>query len=223
MLAERGFQHLSQVIPPSKRAEFLAEAERLAAHEPDAAHGIRDLLKKSQVVRTALEEGWLKQLVSPGYICVRGILFDKTASANWLVPWHQDLTICVQSPVETQGYGPWSIKHGVAHVQPPIALLEKMVTVRLHLDDAPASNGALRVIPQSHQHGRLDAQQIEQWRTTNEEVACAAIAGDVLLMKPLLLHASSKATSPAHRRVIHLEFAPVSALAPNLQWYEGGI
>src|SRR5437016_7474658 len=26
---------------------------------------------------------------------VRGTLFDKTVGANWLVPWHQDLTICV--------------------------------------------------------------------------------------------------------------------------------
>lgn len=223
MLAERGFQRVPQVVPSECRAELLAEADRLAKNEPEAAHGIRDLLSKSPLVRSALREAWLRRLVPPEHICVRGILFDKTAAANWLVAWHQDLTICVQRQVEVPGYGPWSVKHDVPHVQPPMELLAAMVTVRLHLDDAAASNGALRVIPGSHQHGRLDAQQIEQWRAAEGEVVCAAATGDALMMKPLILHASSRASSPAHRRVIHLEFAPLDGLDHALQWYEHGI
>ena len=37
-------------------------------------------------------------------------------------------------------------------------------------------------------------------------------------MRPLLLHASSIAIVPTHRRVIHLEYASQS-LADGLEWY----
>jgi hypothetical protein len=66
---------------------------------------------------------------------VRGTLFDKTPNANWLVPWHQDLTICVKQRIDVAGYGPWTIKAGVRHVQPPMAVLDAMLAVRIHLDD----------------------------------------------------------------------------------------
>ena len=220
MLAERGFQLVPQALPRERLPEIQAEAQRLQSIEPDAAHGIRDLLKKSPLLRAALEEPWLARLIPPGHVCVRGILFDKTASANWLVAWHQDLTICVQAQQQISGYGPWSVKHGIPHVQPPASLLERMVTVRLHLDDARADNGALRVLPGSHLQGKLDASQIEQMRTAAPEMICGADAGDALLMKPLLLHASSRAAVPAHRRVVHLEFAPKDGLAEGLSWYE---
>jgi hypothetical protein len=73
---------------------------------------------------------------------VRGILFDKTENANWKVPWHQDVTIAVNRRVEAAGFGPWSVKDGVLHVQPPAAVLDEMVSIRLHLDECPAENGA---------------------------------------------------------------------------------
>jgi hypothetical protein len=43
--------------------------------------------------------------------------------------------------------------------------------------------------------------------------------GGVLLMRPLLLHASQKATRPARRRVIHLEYAACD-LPSGLDWNE---
>lgn len=58
---------------------------------------------------------------------VRATLFDKTADANWLVPWHQDLTICVDARVEVPGYGPWTKKADVGHVQPPTSVLVRML------------------------------------------------------------------------------------------------
>jgi ectoine hydroxylase-related dioxygenase (phytanoyl-CoA dioxygenase family) len=81
---------------------------------------------------------------------VRAIFFDKSSGSNWLVPWHQDLTIAVASKCEAPGFGPWSVKDGIPHVQPPDELLKQMIALRLHLDDCDASNGALRVIPGSH-------------------------------------------------------------------------
>ena len=150
---------------------------------------------------------------------VRGIYFDKRPETNWLVAWHQDLTLALRAQVETPGFDPWSVKEGVPHVQPPIPLLEQMLAVRLHLDDANAENGALRVLPGTHRLGRLSAESIQRCRETHDEVLCEAKAGDVLLMRPLLLHASSRSTSPSRRRVLHVEFAGFS-LPPPLEWHE---
>lgn len=218
MLEAQGFDFVRGAVPLHMIERLRAEATRLADLEPEAVQGIRDLLRKSDVVRECLVAEWLQAMVPVGHACVRGILFDKTPGANWLVAWHQDLTICVQDKHEVPGYGPWSVKHGVPHVQPPVSLLEKMLTLRLHLDETRAANGALKTVPGSHRHGRLLAGQVDDWKA--REVVCEAAPGDVLRMRPLLLHASSKAESPDHRRVVHLEFAPREMLAQPLLWYE---
>lgn len=147
---------------------------------------------------------------------VRGILFDKTADANWVVPWHQDLSIAVAERIETVGFGPWSVKAGVTHVQPPVGILQQMVTVRLHLDDCGADNGPLRVIPGSHR-SILTPEEFSARVASSLAVSCHASAGDLLLMAPLILHSSSPATSPRNRRVIHLEYASIP-LPGALRW-----
>ncbi|MBL9168973.1 MAG: phytanoyl-CoA dioxygenase family protein [Verrucomicrobiales bacterium] len=152
-------------------------------------------------------------------VCVRAIYFDKSSDTNWAVPWHQDLTLAVRARHEVPGFGPWSTKDGISHVQPPVELLEQMITVRLHLDDADASNGALRVLPGSHRWGRLSAERIQRLRAEQPEFLCLASAGDVLLMRPLLLHASGRSTRGHHRRVLHLEYAGF-ALPGGLDWNE---
>ena len=148
---------------------------------------------------------------------VRAILFDKSPDTNWLVTWHQDLTIAVREKREVSGFGPWSVKEGLPHVQPPAELLGRMLTLRLHLDDADEENGALRVLPGTHVLGKLDAERIQSLRAEIPEHVCAAKAGDVLLMRPLLLHASGKSSSIRHRRILHVEFADFD-LPDGLQW-----
>jgi len=150
---------------------------------------------------------------------VRTIYFDKTASANWKVAWHQDLTIAVRARIDSDGFGPWSSKDGVTHVQPPVGVLERMVSVRLHLDDCTASHGPLRVIPRSHRSGRLSVSGIAAIRAREPEHVCMARAGDLLVLRPLLLHASSAATEPGHRRVMHIEYA-CEPLPAGLDWFE---
>ena len=150
---------------------------------------------------------------------VRTIYFDKTPETNWLVAWHQDLTLALHARVEVAGFGPWSTKGGVPHVQPPVEFLQQMLTVRLHLDDANDSNGALRVLPGSHRLGRLSAESIHELRARQPDHLCAVMAGDVLLMRPLLLHASGRSTSTRHRRVLHIEYAAFT-LPPELCWHE---
>lgn len=151
---------------------------------------------------------------------VRAIYFDKSPNANWFVAWHQDVTIALRNEANVPGYGPWSVKDGIPHVQPPVELLGQMLTIRLHLDDADESNGALRVIPRSHRHGRLRSEQIHELLAAQPEHLCRAQAGDALLMRPLLLHASSRSTGPRHRRILHIEYAGFN-LPPELAWHDG--
>lgn len=164
----------------------------------------------------------VRELVEPvlgtGALPVRALFFDKTPEANWPVLWHQDLTIAVAERHDLAGWGPWSVKAGVVHVEPPADLLACLLTVRLHLDDCHADNGPLRVIAGSHAMGRLSRDRIRTVTIEREAVVCTAPAGAALLMRPLLLHASSPARTPAHRRVLHIEFAPENLLPPPLRW-----
>ncbi len=146
----------------------------------------------------------------------RAILFDKTPDSNWKVSWHQDLTIAVsEKKVGTDGYGPWSIKNGIPHVQPPLKILERMLTLRIHLDDCSEQNGALKVVANSHRSGKLPAREIQKLRKNYE--VCECLKGDVLLMSPLLLHASSISRNTNHRRILHLEYCD-APLDGNLEW-----
>jgi ectoine hydroxylase-related dioxygenase (phytanoyl-CoA dioxygenase family) len=185
--------------------------------------GIRDLLKRvPEVLELARSEGirtLVERVLGESARVVRCIYFDKQKNSNWKVAWHQDLTIAVKRQADVTGFTAWSIKAGVQHVQPPTSILEQMIAVRIHLDDADETNGCLRVIPGSHLLGRLTADQITHVRTNNEIVSCAVRSGDVMLMRPLLLHASSVALQPAHRRVVHLEYC-AATLPKGLEWYE---
>lgn len=224
-LEERGFA----LAPALLNA---AEVEQLRKHTADVGkteavrsrretYAIRNLLQVVPEVAGFVSSGRIQALAEEALggtaRAVRGILFDKTPDANWLVPWHQDLTICVRQRREVPDFGPWTLKAGVHHVQPPVSYLEKMLAIRIHLDDCGEHDGPLKVIPGSHRLGRLSAQQIAEIVSGSPAVACTAGCGSALLMKPLLLHASSAAERPSHRRVIHIEFAS-AGLPSGLEW-----
>jgi ectoine hydroxylase-related dioxygenase (phytanoyl-CoA dioxygenase family) len=189
---------------------------------PERRGGARLLLSRLPALRHAaggfLMDAATALLQSPCFP-VRAIYFDKTPEANWNVTWHQDVTIAVDARRDTSGFGPWTEKNGVVHVQPPVEVLEGMVAVRLHLDECGDEHGPLRVIPGSHAAGRLVPSDIMGWRGRVAEVVCTVRRGDVLAMRPLLLHASSSAKAPAHRRVLHVEYA-IADLPNGLQWLE---
>lgn len=159
----------------------------------------------------------VNSLLGDGAFPVRILFFDKTPAANWLVPWHQDLAIAVAERREAAGFSGWSEKDGIAHVQPPAAVLEAMLTLRLHLDDCGPDAGPLRVLPGTHRFGRLTAEQIARETACGGEITCLLPRGGALLMRPLLLHSSSKARRPGHRRVLHVEFA-AEDLPGDLCW-----
>ncbi|HZZ44802.1 MAG TPA: phytanoyl-CoA dioxygenase family protein [Tepidisphaeraceae bacterium] len=186
-------------------------------------YAVRDLLRQVPAVAELSWSMALRKLVEPvlgeGALAVRGILFDKTDGANWKVPWHQDLSIAVREKRETPGYGPWSVKGEIPHVQPPVGVLERMLTVRLHLDDCDEANGPLRVVPGSHVAGVMNREQVDKWRERGPVVECHVRAGGAVVMRPMILHASSPAKEPRHRRVIHIEYAS-GKLESGLEWFE---
>lgn len=214
-----GFEVIPAVLAEAKVDELLVAIEAMGPKE----HGARNLLARSSVISNAARWPELINLVEPvigrGAFPVRALFFDKVEGANWQVSWHQDLSIAVARRVETPGFSGWSVKQGVTHVQPPARVLESMVTMRVHLDECDEDNGPLRVMPGSHLQGRLSDEEIDAWKTQSSEVVCQVPRGGAVMMRPLLLHASSPAKKPRHRRVIHIEYA--STPLPNgLQWHE---
>lgn len=185
--------------------------------------GLRQLLERvpqlQEFVRSPGVRTLVEPVLGPSARVVRAILFDKTPAANWVVPWHQDLTIAVREQLDLPGYGPWTQKDAVSHVQPPTDILQSMLALRIHLDDCGDANGALRVIPGSHTYGKLDQHSIHGLVASRAYLTCAVPRGGAMLMRPLLLHASSKAEVPHRRRVIHLEFA-AAALPGGLRWHQ---
>jgi ectoine hydroxylase-related dioxygenase (phytanoyl-CoA dioxygenase family) len=224
-LREKGFAIVPRVFDSHELEHLKGELSLIARSDAVRRRGetyaIRNLLEICPAVQNLAESSRIRSLVrsilGDDTFPVRSLLFDKTAEANWLVPWHQDMTICVAEKRETPGYGPWSIKAGRWHVQPPTAVLAKMLSVRVHLDNCDESNGALRVIPSTHNHGRMSPNDIRCAEATNGISICSVESGGLLLLKPLLVHASSPARNPAHRRVIHIDFAN-SELHGGLSW-----
>ena len=148
---------------------------------------------------------------------VRAILFDKTARTNWSLAWHQDRTICVRQRIEVEGFGPWTIKGGMQHVAPPFDILTRMVTLRVHMDNVPATNAPLLIVPGSHKEGRVPVNGVEVIVRRLGTQICIADAGDVWLYATPILHASEAAIHPTHRRVLQLDFA-AEDLPGGLEW-----
>lgn len=159
----------------------------------------------------------IEQIFGAGYFLIKSIYFDKPGASNWFVSYHQDLTISVDKREETGGFGPWTVKQDQFAVQPPLEILENIFTIRIHLDDTNGDNGALRVIPASHRKGIYRPETID-WNNETE-VSCSVPAGGIMIMKPLLLHASSRTVNQERRRVVHLEFCNRELPSP-LKWAE---
>ncbi len=228
LLERRGFAVVAGCVEETVIAELvkgLAETEGSQRQRRGSLYARRNLLEEVPAVQQLAHSAPIRALVTPvlgvGAFAVRGLLFDKTPAANWKVAWHQDLAIAVRRRVEVPGFGAWSMKAGVAHVQPPAAILEQMLTVRLHLDDCGAENGPLQVLPGSQREGRLPAAEIRRWRERAVPEVCLVPRGGCVLMRPLLLHASSAAQLPGHRRVVHLEFT-TQPLPEGLEWLAAG-
>jgi ectoine hydroxylase-related dioxygenase (phytanoyl-CoA dioxygenase family) len=177
--------------------------------------GVRHLIDHPAVRRTlesARLDDVVSALMSDAPFAFKATLFDKSAAFNWLVAWHRDLSIPIESPVAAVGWHGVSIKDGVHYVQPPEEWLARILAVRINLDDCGELDGALRVLSGSHLwHGDQDS-------GGQAGVALTGNAGDAWLMRPTLLHASSKSNTAHRRRVLHLEFADFD-LPQGMLWH----
>ena len=199
------------------------QCEHLARSLPAVSGGrggVRNLIIHPTVIQLLGHEAfgrYLWSVIGRQLVAVKATMFDNTPAANPRLQWHQDRAIAVRERMDVPGYGPWSMKAGSLHVEPPAQVLAQMLAVRIHLDPGGSGTGPLRVIPGSHLSGKLVASALAEVVDLNDMIEPDVPQGTIMLMRPLLVHASSPAHPANHRRVLHIEFAPVEAISP-LQW-----
>jgi ectoine hydroxylase-related dioxygenase (phytanoyl-CoA dioxygenase family) len=218
LFADSGFEVIERLIAPEQTASLLELLTLLEV--PPLRGGLRRIdqlipqvaeLAKSQILLSVAQS----RLVGTPKL-VRAIYFDKSPENNWLVTWHQDKTVAVTEKFEDDQWGPWSKKAGIWHVQPPLNVLENMITIRIHLDDATSANGCLKIIPGSHKLGLFKDEKPALTNKINP-VYCEVAAGGALVMRPHILHASEKSLVIRPRRVLHFEYASYE-LPKGIAW-----
>ena len=211
----RGYRHFPGALAGSveRLLSILRAIDRNNAGERITAHPqIAEWLSSNDELRNVLAITG-PQFAKP----VRAILFNKTPDSNWSLGWHQDRTICVKTRQEITGFGPWSVKHGLDHVEPPFALIERMVTLRVHLDPVDPNNAPLLVAEGSHRFGKLPAGAVAEKAASCPTIACLAESGDVWAYATPILHASERSTGNQTRRVLQVDFS-ADELPGDLEW-----
>lgn len=200
--------------------DALARLENAIAGLPSESAGIR--LQSIEPLREKLQANGCIGAIPAQFLGakakpIRAVLFNKTSETNWSLAWHQDRTICVKAKREVEGFGPWTVKQGFVHVAPPVDLLAKMITIRVHLDDVPATNAPLLIAPGSHREGMVPVGKIEETVARLGTAICLADAGDVWVYSTLILHASAASQQAKARRVLQVDYAAFD-LPGGLEW-----
>jgi ectoine hydroxylase-related dioxygenase (phytanoyl-CoA dioxygenase family) len=225
-IADNGFVVFEDIYAPDeiKNIESIinrADRSKKSFRQTADLFAIRQFLKELPEVKPLVFNQKLRSIVEAlfgnGYFVVKSIYFDKPEKSNWFVAWHQDLTISVDKKLDVSGYSSWTVKQDQFSVQPPIEIIKDIFTVRIQLDETDENNGALKVIPGSHLKGIYRAENID-W-SSEKEITCNVKRGGVMIMRPLLMHASDRTTSNITRRVIHIEFSKAK-LPIGLNWAE---
>ena len=218
-LDKRGYTIIESIYSNKEVDEILSY---LDSKNFSGQFGVREFLyQNSDIAKKVFTKKLLeviKQIAPNCKKSIKSIYFDKPPSSNWIVNWHQDLTVNLQNRLEINGYKNWRENDERIVAQPNKELLESIFTIRIHLDDCTKENGALRVIEESHLNGAID---ITEWIKTKigQETICEVTKGGVLIMKPLVLHSSRRTENRMNRRVIHIEFTD-QELPIGLKWKE---
>lgn len=218
LIAEFGFEMIPNVVQPMTLASVIAALSDFALRRSRA--GIRNAFQIERIRELAWADQLLelaKSVLGPTAFPFRATLFDKSPKSNWLVVWHQDTALPLRERKDVTGWGPWSIKDGVTCAHAPASALQQILAIRVHLDDSNEDNGPLRVLPGTHHHNVLSDAAICDLATRIPAVECWVPAGGVLVMRPLLVHASSKArASGKSRRVLHIEYSSIKSFAGGI-------
>ena len=216
-MSEVGFEIIA---PLFRDVELNALADALAAVTTRSRAGARHVLRLPVVRELACDPRLIaiaRRFIGGTPVPFKATLFDKSAASNWLVPWHQDLALPLRQQLDSPGWGPWSRKAGQLYALAPAEALSRVVALRVHLDDSTAENGPLRVLPDTHQMGRLSDARVDELARTIEPAECVVERGGVIAMRPLTVHASSKSRSPLPRRVLQIEYAAGLQLADGIE------
>jgi hypothetical protein len=216
-IAEEGFAIIPDAILPAEIACLLKEIADKPL--PRSRAGFRHAMRHETIAAFARQPklaGLATEILGTAAIPFRATLFDKSPNSNWLVVWHQDRALPIQHRQDVPGWGPWSVKDGITYAHAPAAALEKVVALRVHLEDSTAENGPLRVLPRTHNVGVLEDDAVHQLASDVRPVDCVIPLGGVIAMRPLIVHASSKSRSEQSRRVLHIEYAPSLDLQAGL-------
>jgi ectoine hydroxylase-related dioxygenase (phytanoyl-CoA dioxygenase family) len=172
--------------------------------------GTRHLLSNTAVATLARDSRLLAiaqaNLGGPA-IPFRATLLSKSADSNWLIAWHQDTALPLESRFEDSEWGPWTQKAGISYAHAPTWALSSILALRVHLDESNDRNGPLRAVPGSAAVGVMADDRVLEYAKAHTHVECLVPRGGVLAMRPLLIHASSKAQTDEPRRVLHIEYA----------------
>ena len=220
-VAFRSDAGFSTTEPLFERREMEQVSQVLGAADlPRTRAGVRHVLRlpavralASNPALVAIAATFIGKHATP----FRATLFDKSAASNWLVAWHQDTALPLSQRTNDASWGPWSVKGSVLHAIAPAFALATIVALRVHLDDSTQANGPLRVLPGTHRRGVLTHNEIQRMADVITPVECVASAGAVVVMRPLVVHASSKARDDRPRRVLHIEYAASVQLGPGLE------
>lgn len=212
---QSGALHIPGLVRGTLAQWIAATHASFARNRP--GHRIADCAALGKLAQNLLEQRVLSNVVEGPWRCVRAIAFNKSPEANWALGWHQDRTIAAKRRAAIAGYTVWSKKDGIEHVEPPFALLARMITMRIHLDPVDEHNGPLLVALGTHAQGRIAEADIDDCVARSEVQTCTALAGDAWLYATPVLHASARSSSSAQRRVLHLDFSRDSLPEP-LEW-----
>lgn len=213
-----GFQ-INEGVLPTEECEALLSS-LLNARVPSGRAGTRHLMAVPEVSRLARDTRLMdiaRRELGPEPFPFRATMFEKSGKANWLVVWHQDTALPLQTRFDAPGWGPWSEKAGLAYANAPAWVLSRVVALRVHLDASTEDNGPLRVVPRSHVLGVLTAEEIVRVVKEHGFVECLVPEGGILAMNPLIIHSSSKARINAPRRVLHIEYADSRSLGQGIE------
>lgn len=220
-LEYNGFSILNNIYGQRETRKLKKVIDQYMATLEDKPFAIRCLLKEIPKLKELLFNKNLLNIIKTidkQVVLTKAIYFDKPIQKNWYVTWHQDVPINVRERIDTDGFSSWTKKNNINSVCPPEEVLHQTFTIRVHLDDTDAKNGALKVLAGSHKK-RLNDTEIQLITENSVPYVTEVASGGIHLMKPLLLHASSKATNQKRRRVLHLEFSSAK-LANGLSFLE---
>lgn len=234
---KNGFQIINNVFAENEIQEICTVLKQM---EYDNSYGVREILLKNKKLVPLIFTDKLAEVISKVVLTkqqnlcnlrdlcenpmknksfvIRSLYFDKPPKANWSVIWHQDLTINLNKRLEIPDFINWRKTKDRVVVQPSLEILNKIYTIRIHLDDCTKDNGALHVVNKSHNQGVINI--VDWMKSKKGEVnICEVKRGGIMLMKPLLLHSSKRTNNNASRRVLHIELLNAKT-DNNLPWRE---